>query len=274
MFRFGPAGVPNSTKKRSTEEGIKTVKKLGLDAMEVQFVRGVKMGEERAKNVKKVSELTGVALSVHAPYYINLNSSDKKKREESIQRIIDSVRIGSLMCARNIVFHAGYYLKSSKENTYRRIKEGIEICVGYMVENGLDIYLRPETTGKPSQFGELEEVLRLSSEIDFVLPCIDFSHIHARTRSFNRYEQFLEILQKIENILGGKAIKDMHIHLSGIKYGMKGERSHLNLKESDMKFRDLLKALRDFNAKGTIICESPNLEEDAIMLKKLYEELK
>jgi deoxyribonuclease-4 len=266
---FGPAGVPHASKERSTVGGVKAVKELGLDAMEVQFVRGVKMSELTAKNVGTVAKSLSVALSVHAPYYINLNAGDEKKRKESIQRLIDSLRIGSIFYARNIVFHAGYYLKSSKEKAYQRIKEGIKAALEFARQHGIDVVLRPETTGKPTQFGELDELLRLSSELDGVIPCVDFSHIYARYRTFNSYGEFYKILEKVESI-SKEALKDMHMHVSGIEYGLKGEKSHLNLKNSDFRYRELLKALRDFKVEGMLICESPNLEEDALMLKGEY----
>jgi len=141
----------------------------------------------------------------------------------------------------------------------------------YIEQHSLNVVLRPETTGKPTQFGELDELLQLSSELDNVLPCVDFSHIHARYRRYNSYEEFCEILEKIEKTLGKEALKDMHMHVSGIDYGLKGEKSHLNLNESDFRYKELLKALKDFGVEGILICESPNLEEDALMLKKEYE---
>ncbi|RLI79857.1 hypothetical protein DRP05_02615 [Archaeoglobales archaeon] len=270
---FGVAGVPHSSKGRSTIDGVKTIKELGLDAMEVQFVRGVKMGVKTAEELKKVAEKLDVKLTVHAPYYINLNASDEKKFEESVKRIVDSCRIGSLFNARSVVFHAGYYMKLSKEKAYAKVKLGIQKVIEFLNENGIDIILRPETTGKPTQFGDLNEVVKLSQELERVLPCIDFSHIHARYRIYNSYDEFCSILEKVEEV-GKNVIKNMHIHLSGIEYGLKGEKSHLNLKDSDMRYKELLQALIDFGTSGILICESPNLEEDALLLKKTYNELK
>ncbi len=272
---FGVAGVPHSSKGRSTLDGVKAIKELGLDAMEVQFVRGVKMGEKKAKEVGLLAKKLGVVLTVHAPYYINLNSTDKF--EASVKRLYDSARIGSFFDARGIVFHPGYYLKSSKKKAYERVKSGIERVLEMLEKDGIEARLRPETTGKATQFGELEELLNLSREFTErgydVKPCIDFAHIHARYRRFNSYEEFLEILEKVDSYLGTEALRSLHIHLSGIDYGMKGEREHLNLEESDMKWRELLKALKDAKADGILICESPNLEEDALMLKNAWKSM-
>ena len=137
-----------------------------------------------------------------------------------------------------------------------------------------NIWVRPETTGKATQFGSIDELLQLSSEVDHVLPCIDFSHLHARTNGkINTYKEFKEILEKSEAMLGKEFLKNLHCHVSGIKYSEKGERNHLILEESDFNYKDLLKALKEFDCNGIIICESPNIEDDALLLKKTFEEL-
>ncbi len=269
---FGVAGVPHSSKGRSTIDGIKAIRELNLDAMEVQFVRGVRMSENKAKEVGKVAKMLKVVLTVHAPYYINLNSTDKF--EASVERLYASAKIGSYFDARGIVFHPGYYLKSSKQKAYERVKAGVEEALKRLDNDGISAKLRPETTGKQTQFGDLDELLKLSSEFlergYDVKPCIDFAHIHARYRKYNTYEEFCEIIDKVGEKVG---IEDMHIHISGIDYGMRGEREHLNLRESDMNWLDLLKALKDKKADGIIICESPNLEEDALMLKSAWKSI-
>ena len=135
------------------------------------------------------------------------------------------------------------------------------------------MWVRPEITGKPSQFGTIEEVLNLSTELDKVAPCIDFAHWHARTGEFNSYPEFTSTLQEVKERLGRAGLDDMHIHVSGIAYGKNGEIKHLNLKESDFHYRQLLQALRDCDAKGMVICESPNLEEDALLLQEAYNTL-
>jgi len=141
-------------------------------------------------------------------------------------------------------------------------------------DEGIKIWVRPETTGKRTQFGTVEEIVRLSEELENVLPCIDFAHLHARSGGkYNTYEEFKEILGYVEKHLGREALDNMHIHVSGIEYGNKGEKRHLNLQESDMNYPDLLKVWKEFDIKGVVISESPNLEEDALLLKRKYEGL-
>ncbi|AKG90835.1 Endonuclease IV [Geoglobus ahangari] len=269
---FGTAGVPNSSPGRSTVDGVKRIRELNLDCMEVQFVRGVKMRDATAKQVRMVASSLNVTLSVHAPYYINLNADSEVKVRQSVQRLYESARIGSIMGARNIVFHPGYYMKRTRDEAFRRVRDALEELVEEIRAFG--VVLRPETSGKREQFGELEEIVNLCAELDLTLPCIDVSHIHARTMEFNSYEEFFKALELVENALGSEAVRDLHVHISGIEYDSKGEKRHLNLRESDFRFTDLLRALSDYSADGLVICESPNLEEDAVMLKKKFEELR
>ena len=270
---FGTAGVPISSSGRDTVSGIRRVRELGLDCMELEFVQGVRMGEKTAAEVNKAAEKEQIALSVHGPYYINLNAAESEKITASIQRIYDSARIGSLCSATNIVFHPAFYLKDEKKVVYDRVFNLLKEIAARLDDEGIFATLRPETTGKATQFGDVDELLSLSEEIDGVLPCFDFSHIHARDGKHNTYEEFKEIFEKIEKKLGKDGLKTMHCHISGIEYTAKGERNHLKLQESDMNYVSLMEVFKEFKACGTIICESPNIEEDALLMKKTYEAL-
>ena len=269
---FGTAGVPLSTKKKTTEAGIERIHKLKLDAMEIEFVKGVKMSKEKAENVKEIAEKLNVKLTVHAPYWINLNSSDKKILKNSKKHIIDSAIIGNICGAKDICFHPAYYQDEEPKKVYEKVKKEILSIRKEIEKLKIDVILRPETMGKLSQFGSLEELLSLSQEIEGVEPVIDFAHIYARSLGeINNYDKFCEVLENYKNKLGEKSLERMQIHISGMKYGEKGEIEHLNLRKSKFNYKDLIKALKDFNVKGFIICESPNLEKDAIFIKKLYE---
>lgn len=271
---FGTAGIPNGCPKRSSQAGVAYIRKLSLDCMELAFVRRVAMGEKTAAKVRKTAEELEVALSVHGPYYINLNSHEADKVEASRQRILAAARVGWLCGARNIVFHPAYYHDDPPGMVYERVKGHLVELAHQLREERVDIVLRPETTGKLSQFGTLEELVELSQGIDGVAPCVDFAHMHARTGKLNSYEEFSEILSLIEEGLGQAELEDMHIHISGIDYGSKGEKEHLNLADADLRYEALLRAFVDFGVKGLVICESPNLERDALLLKETYRRLK
>ncbi len=271
---FGTAGIPISSKGSATAEGIASVKKLGLGAMELEFVRSVNITREKAPQVRKSAEKNSIVLTCHAPYYINLNSVENAKLKASIYRILNSARIANLCGAWSVCFHPGFYQKSTKEEAYNRVKESLNEIIKTLKKENNNIWIRPETTGKETQFGNLDEILNLSQEFDNVMPCIDFAHFHARTNGkYNSYREFSEILEKVEKKLGKKGLENMHIHITGIAYGEKGEKHHLNLKESDLKYQELIKALKDFKVKGVVISESPNIEGDALLVKKVYDKV-
>src|SRR5665648_543795 len=212
---FGTAGVPASSAKRDSSSGIKRIRELGLGCMELEFVQGVKMGADTASRVKMAASEMGVVLSVHAPYYINLNSKEPDKVDASMERIFQSAYIGGLCGAKSVVFHPAFYQKSVPQQVYSIVRLRLESIIERMHSHGIDVVLRPETTGKPTQFGDLDETIRLSSEVEGVLPCIDFSHLHARGGECNTYEEFQDVLQKIEDTLGREGLNNMHIHISG-----------------------------------------------------------
>ena len=267
---FGTAGIPVLTEPHTTENGIMQVKKLGLGAMEMEFVRGIYLSKEKANKINILASKNNVVLSAHAPYYINLNSKELHKIKASKKRILDTARIAHLCGAWSIVFHPGFYLKMEKEKVYSNIKKNLQEVVETLKSESNNVWVRPETMGKKSQFGDLKELLQLSSEIENVMPCIDFAHLHARTKKTNTYDEFCSVLSSVEKTLGKKGLENIHAHISGIEYNNSGERYHLTLKNSDLKYEELIKAFKDFKVKGVIISESPNIEQDAILLKKLF----
>ena len=273
-LRFGTAGIPLSTKPYNTLNGIARVKELGLDSMELEFVRNINVSAESAPKVRKLAEKKNVLLSCHASYFINLSSKEKEKREASKKRIMDAAKRAYACGAFSVCFHAGFYQGRAPTEIYEIIKAELKDIVERLQQQSIGIWIRPETTGKATQFGTLEEIVMLSNELEQIMPCIDFSHMHARSAGkVNSYEEFCNVLEILEKELGKKALREMHVHVSGIEYGAKGERYHLNLKDSDFKYRELLKALKEFNCKGVVISESPIIEEDALLMKKCFEGL-
>ena len=267
---FGTGGIPHSSKTNTTIDGIRRIAELGLGCMEVEFVQGVKMGEAGARLVAEVAAREGVKLSAHASYFINLNAHEPEKIRASQDRLIQTARIALLCGAESIVFHTAFYLGDSPEEVYSNVKNYLGEVIYKLKRENNRVWMRPEIMGKPSQFGNLEEILNLCTELEGVAPCIDFAHWHARTGEINSYPEFASILQRVKEHLGRAALDNTHIHVSGIAYGKKGEINHLNLTESDFQYAELLQALKDYDAQGMVICESPNLEEDALLLQETY----
>jgi deoxyribonuclease-4 len=271
---FGTAGIPASSKGMGTEEGIKEVKRLGLGAMELEFVRSINISEGKAPSVRKTARKEGIVLTAHAPYFINLNSPDPAKRKASADRIVNSARALSLCGGWSVCFHAGYYMGMPREIVYRNVKDTLEVITEILRGEGNKIWIRPEIGGKMTSWGSLEEVIRISRELEGVLPCIDWAHLYSRSLGKNNsYPEFIEILEVLEKGLGKEAIRNMHCHVEGIETGKTGEKNHVNLMDSELNYTEMVKAFRDFGMKGVVISESPNIEEDALLLKRVYEKL-
>ncbi len=270
---FGTGGIPHSSRTPSTIDGIKRIAELGLGCMEIEFVQGVRMGEAGARLVAETAAREGVKLSAHGPYFINLNAHEPEKITASQQRILQTARIAAICGAQSIVFHAAYYLGDPPEKTYQTVKKNLAEVMNQLKRENNRVRVRPEVMGKFTEFGTIEEVLNLCIELEGVGIAIDFAHWHALTGKSNSYPEFTSILKQIKQRLGDEALNDMHIHVSGIAYGKKGEIKHLNLKESDLQYGELLRALKDYHAQGLVICESPNLEQDALLLQETYNNL-
>jgi len=271
---FGTAGVPLSTTDRSSESGVRRIRELNLSALELEFVQGVRMGEETARKVGATAQEEKIALSCHAPYYINLNSREPEKITASRERIIHTARISQIIGVRSVVFHPAFNHGDSSEVVLARVIRELLTVRETLDGAGNNIILRPETTGKGTQFGDLAETIRIAQEVPGVLPCIDFGHLHARTNGkYNTYDEFCAILDETAKALGDRWVKNVHFHISGIEYGLKGEKRHLVIRESDLRYAELMKAFRTFGAEGLAICESPNLEEDALLLQQTYSAL-
>ncbi|WP_315122322.1 TIM barrel protein [uncultured Clostridium sp.] len=264
---FGISGLPigESSSKFTYKSGIEYLKNTGLDSMELPFVRSVNITDKNKEEVLKSKLNNDFYLSAHGSYFINLNAVEEEKIEKSLERIVKGAEALKKVEGKSLVFHPGFYLQSSKEDTFNKIKENL-LKLPHM---GVDYRL--ETTGKGTQFGSLEEIVALCKEVETCKPCIDFSHLHARYNgALKDYDDFAKILQYIKDELGYEALEDMHIHISGINYGEKGEKNHLPLLESDFNYTACMEAFKSFDIKGCIVCESPILEKDALLLKEYY----
>ena len=271
---FGTVGTPLSTPKNpgGTVGGIRRIHELRLGTLELAWVQSVRVSEGKCAEIKATGAANGVALSVHAPYFINLNASDDEW-PRSCKRLMDAAHYGHLAGATDIIFHPGSYFGGEPRLALDRSLPRLRQCVADLRAAGNPVTLRPETMGKSAMLGSLEDTLIMASEIDGVLPCIDFAHLHARPGdgTVNSYAEWTDLLKRVKKALGARGLRSLHIHLSGIEYGPKGEKFHLPLAESDLKYRDLFRALYDAGAAGRVLCESPKMEEDAALMKKTWE---
>ena len=272
-FQFGTVGSPLETPKKpgGSVGAIEFSKSIGLNTLELGWVQSVRVTEVTCAAIKAKAEEQDVSLSVHAPYFINLNALDDEW-PKSRKRLMDAAVYGNLAGATDIIFHPGSYFMNPPEEVLKIAIPRLHGCVEELRKAGNPVTLRPETMGKSAMLGSFEDTLAMSTAIEGVEPCIDFAHLHARPGdgTINTYEEWSAILKMYQKALGKKALKRLHIHLSGIEYGPKGEKNHLALDKSDLKLKFLFQALKDFNCAGRILCESPIMEEDALNMKKAW----
>lgn len=245
-LKIGPAGLGSV---KEAVQRLEKYHKLGFKACEIAFTYGVYIkNEDDALSIGKKAKELGISLSIHAPYFVNLNSSEKEKREATKKRILDCCSVGEILGAKTVVFHPGYYGKN-REGAYEIIKEGILDIMKDIKEKGWKIKIAPETMGKVNVFGSVEEIARLVNDTGCSF-CIDFAHILARDKEVD-YEKIKKLFPQ----------EIWHCHFSGIVYGEKGEKHHkkTELKEWNELFLNLPK-----EKEITIINESPTLVDDCV----------
>ncbi|MCU0496440.1 MAG: TIM barrel protein [Anaerolineae bacterium] len=278
FIRFGTVGAPQTAPKNGgTISAIEHIKQLGLGHLEIAWVRSVRVSDQTCAEIKAQRDKLGISLSIHAPYFINLNSQTTEKMAASDERLLTAARRGYQAGARDIVFHPGSYHGQRAEMVYERAKQKLLEITGILREEGVDVILRPETMGKGAMFGSLEETVQLSAEVPGVLPCVDWAHLHARRGdgSFNSYAEFSAALSLIKDKLGDYGLKNAHFHISGIDYNAKGEIAHLPLNEADLRYRELLQAFVDYGVEGTAAIEAPEPfhTADCLMFQATYRRL-
>lgn len=276
-FLFGTVGSPTSTppKPGGSIGSVEQIRALGLQALELGWVQSVRVSEETCQLIKNKAIEREVAISVHASYYINLNADDEEW-PKSRKRLIDAAYYGNLAGATDIIFHPGSYFGSAPDQVLPKAIARLAECVAELRAQGNPVILRPETMGKSAMLGSLQDTIEMARAVPGVVPCIDFAHLHARpgNGSFNTYQEWMDLLNGYAKSIGNDALRNLHIHLSGIDYSAKGERKHLPLKESDLDIQNLLRALNDAGCQGRILCESPVLEEDALYMQEIWHSFK
>lgn len=277
--KFGPAGNSQSfaaMKYKHTLQIPEYLEKMGLDAYEYQCGRGVNIGEQKAIEFGKAAADKGIALSLHAPYYISMSSVDEEKRLNSIKYILDSARAVNAMGGERIVVHTGSCGKIDRAYALTLALDTMKRSIQALDENGLsNIRICPETMGKINQLGTLDEVLALCELDERLIPCIDFGHLNARTHgSLKSYADFEAIFDEIENKLGASRLKEFHSHFSKIEYTEGGEKCHLTFDDNVFgpNFEPVIDLVLKKNCSPTIICESAGTQaEDAKAMKNHYD---
>lgn len=270
--RFGPAGLPMGYQGKSNQV-CTYIKERGLGAYEYQATYGVRISKQSALELKGNSDVNGTRISIHAPYYINLCSNKEDVMERSKDRLIQSARAAEWMGAYRIVFHPGFYTKYAPEEAIQRLNKSIDDLTRQLDSLGIKDYIfAPETTGKKSQLGSLQEIIEICKTHEKFEPTVDFAHIHARDRGILKdKEDYGKIFTLLEDELG---LNKLHCHYTHIEFTDKGERRHHILgKEYGPPMIPLLKEIDERGWNITVICETPLRDEDAKIMQDCYRKI-
>lgn len=274
MIRFGPGGNSDSFYAQgyqSTFQAFAWLRKIGLEAYEYQGGKGLSLKEETARKIGEEAKQNGIALSLHAPYYINLANPDNSKMEKSMEHVRKSAQAARWMQADRIIVHAGSPGDLPREKALERV---IQMFGVILEEHGDQISWCPELMGKINQIGSLEEIIRICQSVPFLVPAIDFGHLNARTLGkLNSSQAFSQAVEALVNGLGIERVRCMHVHFSRIEHTRKGEKRHWRLEDEEYgpDFAHLIPVLKNYSLEPVIICESEGtMAEDALKMKEMY----
>jgi len=265
MIRIGQAGIPLSCKGRTNKDGLVYTKKiLDLNAMEVQFVRGLYiMEDEEAIFMKEFADENDIELHVHAPYYINLVGNSEEV-DASFEKILYSAQLADKMGAKTVVAHPGYYGDDSEKKTMKKMIKNTKKLQGLFKKEKIKVKLGIETMGKQKVFGSLDEIIELCQNVKGLFPVIGLGHIHARTNGgLKKREDYEEIFEKLKPL----KLKHFLIHVTGVMYENGNEYYHIPIKKGDMPLAPIIEIILDNNYDVTFISESPLLEHDAVYIR-------
>ena len=281
MIRFGPAGNSDSFYAQGYKASWQApgwLRGMGLSAYEYSFGRGVQLKEDMADKIAGFARENDIAVSAHAPYFINLANPDPEKREGSFRYIADSARLVTRLGGDRVVVHVGAMMKLEREEAIQNCREGIREAYLRLDDLGLSqVHLCPETMGRPSQIGNLKETLAFCLMDERLIPCIDFAHLHALGHGgLNSTEDFAAVLDEIEATLGLERSRRMHVHFSTIEFGSSGEKRHRTFADEKFgpRFEYLAPLLKERGYEPRVICECHGtMAEDAKTMMEIYQAL-
>ena len=282
--QFGVAGFPvgffDSPYKKNRDNIFIWLRELGLDALELQCTYGIRMGDEQALRYKELAAEYGITLTIHAPYYVNLGSKTAQTVINSKNEIIKAFKLANLIGAGRIIFHpGGGHGKTAEDRAV-----GIDQLIAALNEikpqiDTTNVKIYPEIGGKVSSLGNLDEIIKICSAVDYAYPCIDFAHLHAREQgSMTSQAKMIEVLNKVEDNLGRDALENAHFHMYPIDYTVGGEKIHRAFADKDITGESYLPLATDFiaaikakNLNPLVICEAHNTQEiGAMLMRDIY----
>ena len=278
MIRFGPAGNSDEFYAqgfKSTWQAPKWLAEMGLNAFEYSFGRGVRLTEKTGRQIASEAEKHDVAISMHAPYYINLAGEGEEKYQKNLKYFLDCAKAGEYLGAKRIIFHPGACANKDRNEAFSVVKTSLQRIVKDLDDAGYnDVILCPETMGKINQIADLKEVSVLANIHERIYPTIDFAHLHARDiGGINSYDDFKNIIDFLFDSIGEEKTKNMHVHFSHIEYTKAGEKMHRTFAETDFgpDHVPLCRLFYERDMSPVVICESKGTQAiDAKMMLDSY----
>ncbi len=279
--KFGPAGNGDSFSAMGYKNSLQVpeyIVKKGLDCFEYQCGRGVNIGQEKARELGRLAAEAGITLSLHAPYYISMSSTEEEKRLNSVNYILASARAVHAMGGDRIVVHTGSCGKIPREEALALAKDTMRLALAALDSEGLgQVHICPETMGKVNQLGTLYEVLELCRLDERLIPCIDFGHLNARDQgSLREFSDYEAVFLSIRDALGEDRFHRFHSHFSKIEYTTGGEKRHLTFEDTiyGPQFEPVMELTAKYGCEPVFICESAGTQaEDAKTMKDYYRTL-
>ncbi|KYK21036.1 hypothetical protein AYK25_04005 [Thermoplasmatales archaeon SM1-50] len=265
MIRIGQAGIPLSCKGRTNKDGIVyTHKSLDLNAIEIQFVRGLYvLSEEEAQFIKEYAQKNDIEIHVHAPYYLNL-AGDHEEIMMSYEKIMKSAQMANNIGSKTLIIHPGYYGEYNSKKALKVIVKNAKKIISLFKKEKLKVKLAMETMGKQKVFGSFDEIIEVCTYVKDIVPILDLGHIHARGNGcIKTREDFEKIFDKLKPL----RLRHYIIHVTGVLYENGNELYHVPIKKGDMPLAPLIDVILDRNLNVTLISESPLLEHDAVYIR-------
>ncbi len=279
--KFGPAGNSDSfsAAHKSSLDAPGWIRDFGLDCYEYQCGKGVRVSRETAVALGERAREADIALSLHAPYFINLANPAPESLTKTTGYILAACEAADWMGARRVVVHTGALMKRTRQEALDIAKAGMTAVLKSCDDAGFThMTLCPETMGKLNQLGDLEEVLELCTLDERLIPCVDFGHLYARSLGADEGLEATErMLTRMEEVLGLERAQVFHSHFSRIEFTPNGgEKCHRTFADNG-GFGPNPAPLMELVAKRgwspTVICESAGTQaEDALTMKTLYQQ--
>ena len=268
QLRFGPARVPS---RESPAKAIELLRERGYTACEIDFESGFWMDYPWAEEFGKLARRRRIALSVHAPIAGFMGHVERDRKHGMATGMLDhSAGIAKVGRRRAGRLPPGLPARpdARSRRSPRSSPSSRTSASGSRRKSGASPF-GVEIMGRVNDFGSLDDVLAISSRLDWVRPVIDFAHLHATTDgAFTTVKAFHEVLAAANRVLPRGA--PFHIHFSDIAYANRNETKHLPYGEGTLRAEPLGKALARFQRPATVITESPTEESHQAIRAELF----